>query len=186
MRVIAGIYKGKRLARPVEGIRPTTDRAREALFNSLGRTVVDSSWIDAFAGTGAVGLEALSRGARSVVFNDKSPHAIRLIRRNLSACRVRSGFEILQKDALTFLQQCHDRPVDFVFLDPPYEFHRYSKLLSKVADTVASPNSTLVILEVFKKTRPDFVTDCWELTRTLAVGDSRFLLLRLRERSGGD
>lgn len=178
MRIIAGKYRGRRLQQPKGEIRPTTDRLRESLFNVLGHSVSASVWLDLFAGSGAVGLEALSRGASLVVFNDSSHAAVRLVRRNLELCGISEGFEVFEKDALTLLNQLRGRAFDFVSLDPPYAFPRYDKLLTKIADTLDPP--PLVILEIFKKTPLDFVEPSWELTRTLRAGDSHLLLLRLR------
>ncbi len=177
MRIIAGKYRGRKLHQPKGAIRPTTDRLRESLFNVLGNGLPGSVWLDLFAGTGAVGLEALSRGASLVVFNDSSREAARLVRRNLETCGVSEGFEVFEKDALTLLNYLRGRRFDFVSLDPPYVYPRYDKLLSKIAETL-DPSPTL-ILEIFKKTPLDFVQPPWELTRTLKAGDSHLLLLRL-------
>lgn len=176
MRIIAGKYRGRRLLQPKAGIRPTTDRLRESLFNVLGDSVVGTVWLDLFAGTGAVGLEALSRGARLAVFNDTNPEAARLVARNLERCGINEGFEIFERDALTLLNRLRGRQFDFVSLDPPYAYPRYDKLLAKIAETLA-PSPT-VILEVFKKTSVDFVHSPWGLERTLKAGDSHLLLMR--------
>ena len=104
MRIIAGTCKGRKLARPVRGVRPTTDRLRESLFNVLGARVEGSFWVDAFAGSGAVGLEAISRGASHVVFNDRSSRARTGVETNLELCRINSGFELYREDAVSLFQ----------------------------------------------------------------------------------
>ena len=127
MRVIAGKYRS-RILRSLRGasLRPTSDRLRETLFDILGASVQGSFFVDAYAGTGAVGIEALSRGAAEVTFIENHPPAATLIRRNLESLGVQSGVMILAMDALRgFEQLAHRRfgerwQADFVFLDPPY------------------------------------------------------------------
>jgi 16S rRNA (guanine966-N2)-methyltransferase len=144
MRVIAGIYRS-RILRSLKGLalRPTSDRLRETLFNVLGSSVAGSHFLDVFAGTGAVGIEALSRGAAEVVFIENHAPAAALIRRNLESLGVRSGAQVLCVDAQRGLEKLAarykpgDPTFDFVFIDPPYaaeeEYARVLKLLGSVA-----------------------------------------------------
>lgn len=182
MRIVGGRWRGRRLAKPGADVRPTTDRLREALFNVLADSVADSIWVDAFAGSGAVGIEALSRGAAWVVFNDKSARALGLVQRNLQLCGAAEGFEIQQKDALSLFNHLRGRRIDFVFLDPPYAYGRYAELLRKIAEALPQHGPTL-ILEVFKKTSLDFLEPDWTLFKTVRAGDSHLLFLR---RSGAE
>jgi len=146
MRIIAGTYRSRILKSLKElELRPTSDRLRETLFNVLGASVAGSRFIDLFAGTGAIGIEALSRGAAEVVFVENHPPAVALIRRNLESLHIRSGATVLAADALRGLErlasrQKRDSPgYDFTFLDPPYtaakdyarvlEFFGWAKLL---------------------------------------------------------
>lgn len=175
MRIIGGRHRGRRLLKPSKDVRPTTDRLREALFNVLGPAVEGTVWLDAFAGTGAVGLEALSRGASTVVFNDRSAQAVDLIRRNLRHCGIEGGFEIHQLDALTLLNRLRGRRFDYAIFDPPYSFTRYDKLLAKVREVFPEPPT--VILEIFKKTKIDFPGSHWRVARTVKAGDSWLLVL---------
>lgn len=123
-RIVGGVAKGRRLAVPARGTRPTSDRAREALFNSLaGLMDVDGAHVlDLFAGTGAVGLEALSRGAASATFVDSDRTACSVIRSNIEVVGLDSA-EVHRRPAAAFLVDggC-DRPFDLVFIDPPYAF----------------------------------------------------------------
>ena len=127
MRVIAGNYRS-RILKSLKGLalRPTSDRLRETLFNVLGPGVSGSRFIDLFAGTGAIGIEALSRGARQVVFVESHPPAATLIRRNLESLGIRKGATILASDALRGLEilasgkKGKGFQYDYVFLDPPY------------------------------------------------------------------
>lgn len=120
LRVIAGIAKGRKL-KSVEGTatRPITDRAKESLFNILGGDVIDSNWWDLFAGTGAVGIEALSRGASSVRFTDLNRSPIETIKFNVSHCRFETQSEIKRGDAFTFLSQPMDRKFEYIYIAPP-------------------------------------------------------------------
>jgi 16S rRNA (guanine(966)-N(2))-methyltransferase RsmD len=127
MRVIAGSFKGRRLSPPTwAGLRPTSDKLRETLFNVLGARVGGARVLDAFAGTGALGIEALSRGASAVTFIESDRRAQRLIAENLARCSVSSGFDIVGGDAIEALGTLSGRvgfmPFDLVLLDPPYEW----------------------------------------------------------------
>jgi 16S rRNA (guanine966-N2)-methyltransferase len=127
MRVIAGTYRS-RILKSLKGLalRPTSDRLRETLFNVLGPGIGGACFLDLFAGTGAIGIEALSRGASEVVFVENHPPAAALIRRNLDSLGIRSGVTVLTVDALRGLQTLavrknpQDTGFNYVFLDPPY------------------------------------------------------------------
>lgn len=175
MRIIAGRFRGKRLARFRADIRPTTDRAREALFNIVRDRVPGSVWLDLFTGSGAVGIEAISRGARYVVFNDRNREATKLVRKNLARCRVEEGFEIHQKDSFTLLRNLRPPSVDFVFLDPPYKFTRRAKLLDRLSAMPWMHPQGTIVLEVFKKTPLPETTSRVSWTRTVRVGDNKLL-----------
>ena len=180
MRIIAGKLRGRRLAGAPEGVRPTADRLRESLFSSLGEEVGNSTWLDLFAGTGSVGMEALSRGARKVVLNDRNPTAARAIRRNLETLGLDEGWELRELDAFAFLKSYPvSSPFDFVFLDPPYSFPHYTKLLSRLKTWPGISPSTVMILEVFKRNSLDFLHGGLVVIRKISAGDSIHLLLRL-------
>jgi 16S rRNA (guanine966-N2)-methyltransferase len=137
MRVIAGAYRS-RILKSLKGLalRPTSDRLRETLFNVLGPAVSGARFLDLFAGTGAIGIEALSRGATEVVFIESHVPAAKLIRQNLEALEIRSGFTVMAIDALRGLatlvsRELPSRPgFDCIFLDPPYDAaEEYSRVL---------------------------------------------------------
>lgn len=119
-RIIAGTARGIRL-KPVPGdtTRPVTDRVKEALFNILGADVQGSSWLDLYGGTGSIGIEALSRGAKFVRFNDHNRQAVVTIRENLEKTRLSHGAEVFQGDALALLRRRADRQFDYVYVAPP-------------------------------------------------------------------
>ncbi len=120
MRVIAGTAKGHRLRSvPGDTTRPITDRAKESLFNILGDFIVGARVLDLFAGTGAVGIEALSRGAAEVVFVDKSPAALRTVRANLQHTRLADRAVVLRADAFKYLAGPIETPFDLIYIAPP-------------------------------------------------------------------
>ncbi|MBI2876361.1 MAG: 16S rRNA (guanine(966)-N(2))-methyltransferase RsmD [Candidatus Tectomicrobia bacterium] len=124
IRVLAGEARGRRLKTPKgQQVRPTSAKCRAALFNVLGERLEGASFLDLFAGIGSVGIEALSRGARRVVFVERHPRVAALLRENLVACQLSGEWQILPRDvleALTALQAQRER-FDLIFLDPPYE-----------------------------------------------------------------
>jgi 16S rRNA (guanine966-N2)-methyltransferase len=155
MRVIAGKYRGRPL-RSLRGtdIRPTSDRLRETLFNILTAgnpdALAGTLWLDLFAGTGAVGIEALSRGARQIYFVENSLPATKLIEQNLHSLGIADGHKILQGDLLRILWRLHREHVaaDVVFLDPPYRMqYAYEESLSALAESSLVWAMTLVIAE---------------------------------------
>jgi 16S rRNA (guanine966-N2)-methyltransferase len=122
MRIIAGRYKGRRLLTPAwEGLRPTSDRLRETLFNILAGDVSGAFVLDGYAGTGAVGIEALSRGAARVVFVEHDRRAAALIAENLRRCGIAEGCVIIRADIGRLYQPDGPRPFDVILLDPPYD-----------------------------------------------------------------
>ncbi len=135
LRIIAGKARGRRL-RSVPGqlTRPITDRVKENLFNILGGDVQGSTWLDLFAGTGSVGIEALSRGADFVRFNDAQRQAVETIQANLRLTRLQAGSEILRQDAFHLLMQVADRSFDYVYIAPPQYKELWKRALSMLDD----------------------------------------------------
>jgi 16S rRNA (guanine(966)-N(2))-methyltransferase RsmD len=120
MRVISGRARGRKLKRvPGDTTRPIMDRVKESLFNILGKEVTGSRWLDMFAGTGQVGIEALSRGAAEVVFLDTARAAIETIHDNLKSVGLAEGARVLRSDAFAYLQNGPERPFDLIFVAPP-------------------------------------------------------------------
>jgi 16S rRNA (guanine966-N2)-methyltransferase len=155
MRVIAGTYRS-RILKSLKGLalRPTSDRLRETLFNVLGPAVSGSRFLDLFAGTGAVGIEAISRGASEVVFIENHAPAAALIRKNLDLLGVRAGATVLGVDALRGLEMLAasrkggDSPFDFVFLDPPYAAkEEYTRVLRFLGSAPFLTPGSIVIAE---------------------------------------
>jgi 16S rRNA (guanine966-N2)-methyltransferase len=155
MRVIAGQFRSRQL-RSLKGhaLRPTSDRLRETLFNVISARVPDSRFIDVFAGTGAVGIEAISRGAAHVVFIENHPPAASLIQKNLASLEICSGAIVLPLDALRALDRLASAhkpgtpPFGIVFLDPPYAASEdYLRVLSFLGQAPFLSDGSLVIAE---------------------------------------
>ncbi len=176
MRVIAGKYRSRPLKGPgAQRLRPTSDRLRETLFNVLGPSVADSLFIDLFAGTGAVGIEAISRGARETIFVEASVKAARLIRENLNALEIHQGAELIEASALRGLERMATRRLlaDFIFLDPPYEkTAEYLQVLEFLdASHLVAPRGIVIVEHYWKTELPEFLTRL-ECTRQIEQGDA--------------
>lgn len=129
MRVITGTAKGRRLQEPKDAsVRPTTDMVKEAIFSIIQFDVPGRRVLDLFAGTGQLGIEALSRGARECVFVDNSPASLALVRKNLETCRMQA--QVVRSDALAYLSRCGK--FDLVLIDPPYGAGLYNDALNSL------------------------------------------------------
>ncbi len=156
MRIIAGTARGRRLKSPErrggrELIRPTADRAREAIFNILAPNLVEARVLDLFAGTGALGLESLSRGAKSALFVDRNREAINLVRHNIELCGFFGEAEVVSRDlgrGLAFCSEIIDQSgFTLVFLDPPYGSELSQGLMEELGRGDILADQALVVLE---------------------------------------
>ncbi|MEE8125603.1 MAG: 16S rRNA (guanine(966)-N(2))-methyltransferase RsmD [Nitrospirales bacterium] len=176
VRIIAGQLKGRKVPTlPGKDIRPTSLRAREALFSILGTQIRQACLGDFFAGTGAVGIEALSRGADRVLFVEQSPAAAATIQQTLTQFHLSSQNRVLIEDVALAIQNpilLRWQPFDVLFIDPPYRLEHSQAILNKIekADCVA-PNGQ-VIYEHCSKVIPPSSIGCWTLTRTARYGDT--------------
>jgi len=175
MRIISGISKGRRLATPKsQAIRPTSDRVKESIFNILGEEVEGKVILDLFAGTGNLGIEALSRGAKRALFVEKGRQALSLIQRNLSQCGMLERSEILPKDvsrAIGILKQ-RGESFDLILMDPPYEKGLIQKTLLKLhSHRIYHEDSILVIEHDRREPIPEMV-EGWTLIRQRGIGDT--------------
>ncbi|HRQ22655.1 MAG TPA: 16S rRNA (guanine(966)-N(2))-methyltransferase RsmD [Anaerolineales bacterium] len=135
LRVIAGSAKGRKLKSvPGDTTRPVMDRVKEALFNILAGDVIDSNWWDLFAGTGAIGIEALSRGAAAVRFTDLHRAPIETVKHNVEHCRFTEQAEIQRGDAFTMLSGAADRQFEYIYIAPPQYQGMWSNALKLVDD----------------------------------------------------
>ena len=171
MRIVAGRLKGRRLGSPRwDGLRPTSDRLRETLFNILGDRPHDARVLDACAGTGAVGREAISRGAAHVIFVDDDKRATSLIAKNLAHCGAGShGTVVTAALPAAVALPAMVAPFDLVLLDPPYDDHGIDVILSAVAARLKAEG-----LLVFERSirRPQFVPLGLEAVKTVTSGES--------------
>ena len=171
MRVIAGALKGRRLTAPAwEGLRPTSDKLRETLFNLLAPAVVGARLLDGYAGTGAVGIEAISRGAREVTFVERDRRARALIAKNVSDCGIVEGYAIIGSTVLHAIETLSDGPAfDIVFLDPPY-----ASDIHDVLQTVGAivKEDGIVIVEHARRSQPPEAAGVLTRTREVRSGDS--------------
>ena len=181
MRVIAGEAKGTRLHSAPDGTRPLADRAREGLFSSLGGEVVGARCLDLYAGTGAIGIEALSRGAESCVFVDASRGAIRAIQANLIKTKLLDRARVVHQDALRALDRESD-PFDLAFADPPYATQERDlrPVLERLVDLI-SPGGAFVLTRS-KRSAIDVIPIHWGVRKLLTYGDARILLCREGDR----
>lgn len=159
MRVISGLAKGKRLKAP-KGLdtRPITDMIKEALFNVLGSRVPDSKLLDLFAGSGSVGIEALSRGARSVVFVDSSNEAIKIVNENLNNCNFTRVYQVIRSDVFKALGlfKRHDDKFDLIYIDPPFTNDRIFHEVMTAIDgmDILEPDGIVIIRTPRRKEMP--------------------------------
>ena len=153
MRVITGSARGRKLLEPAGmEIRPTTDMVKEALFNMIQFDIEGRRVLDLFAGTGQLGIEALSRGAAEAVFCDENPKAVKLVRANLERCGLKARVE--QGDSLGFLNRAGK--FDLVFLDPPYDTNLLNKALEAIQNVDILNDGGIIICESRReKTLPE-------------------------------
>jgi 16S rRNA (guanine966-N2)-methyltransferase len=182
MRVIAGSAKGMRLGPVPPGVRPVSDRAREGLFSSLALEVPDARVLDLYAGTGAMGIEALSRGAAHVVFVDRAYEASAAIHDNLDRTRLADRATVVTKDAAAFVAQAPPTTgrFDLVLLDPPYDVAASSleDVLRGIGpERLSDQGWTVVLTRGVKSSTPVIPID-WAVARQLRYGDSLVILYR--------
>jgi len=186
MRVIAGKYRSRPL-RSMRGmdIRPTADRLRETLFDVLAAgnpaALEGTIWLDLYAGTGAVGIEALSRGAAMVYLVESSAGPAELIRKNLQSLGITTGFEILRMSAVRALQDLSARAIhaDYVFLDPPYRMEEaYADMLNALSHSRLLKPKSLIIAEHHKKFDPGTRIASLVRYRLLQQGDAALSFYR--------
>ncbi len=151
MRIIAGRYKSRRLkAGPPDRTRPTSDKLRETVFNILGDRVIESVFLDAYAGVGAIGIEAISRGARSVCFVDRATKACAAIRSNLESLNIEKECRVLRMECGAAFSLCVREGVgfDIIFLDPPYDREGlYRRDLERLSTNALLNKGSIIVTE---------------------------------------
>ena len=182
MRIISGACKGRKLFVP-KGLflRPTSDHVKETLFNIIAADIPRSTLLDAFAGTGNIGIEALSRGADRAVFIEKSPAYVRVLRRNLALCDLESHSEVYCGDANKILLKFHKlgRKFDVIYLDPPYrQTNMLQDMLEQLLSYALIHETGLIIAEHAHTFAPRDITDAWTLSDRRCLGDTTLSFYR--------
>ncbi len=191
MRIISGTSKGRRLVTPRGySLRPTSDRMKESIFDILGKEVEDKVVLDLFAGTGNLGIEALSRGAKRAFFVESGRQALGLIQRNLTQCGMEGQSEIVPKDATRAIGILKQKGgvFDLILMDPPYGKGMVRKTLAKLnSQRIYHGGSILVVQHDRREPIPETV-EGWKLFRQRRIGDTliSFLTPRLSGATGED
>jgi 16S rRNA (guanine966-N2)-methyltransferase len=179
MRVIAGDARGVPLRAPKDrGTRPITDRVKETLFAILGDRVADARVLDLYAGSGAIGIEALSRGAASADFVERGRLALEALHANLGSTRLGSGARVHAADVEAFLRGTTDGPWDLVVLDPPYELHAIVAPLDAVIPHLAA--GALIVVKHFWRNEVPHI-DGVAQTRQRRFGETMLTFLKLED-----
>ena len=178
LRIVAGNWRSRLLQiADVPGLRPTSERVRETLFNWLANDTHGARCLDLCAGTGALGLEALSRGAGHATFVEKSAAATRTLESNIRLLDAQ-GAEVVTGDARKFIAAYDGPPFDIAFLDPPFAEDMLGELCRLLARGDVLASSALVYLEMDKKQLPPPLPDGWTTIKDKAAGNVRYLLVR--------
>jgi len=165
MRIIGGKYKGRHIYSSNNNrIRPTTDRNKGFIFNVLEDFVSGARVLDLFAGSGSLGLEAISRGAKSVTFVDNSYSSLRVLRKNIARIRLSEEHEIFQKNVLTFLRQ-NKESYDLIFADPPFKWNHYFELIPLAFLEENISEFGILVLESEKTHNIEWETNVYEVIR---------------------
>jgi 16S rRNA (guanine966-N2)-methyltransferase len=171
MRIVAGTLKGRRVEAPTwEGLRPTSDKLRETLFNVLAPRIEGARVLDGFAGTGAVGIEALSRGAAHVTFVERDARAVALIRANLERCGISDRYAIIRARFAGTAEPPSGGSFDIIFLDPPYGADELLQAIEAAQPLV--DHQTLLVVEHARRDLPPESLGTLARTRVLTSGDS--------------
>jgi 16S rRNA (guanine966-N2)-methyltransferase len=182
VRIIGGEWRGRRL--PIvdqPGLRPSGDRARETLFNWLQPGIHGARCVDLFAGTGALGLEAYSRGAAEVTLVENMPLAVQALRAALVKLQVpgaRAGLRLAETDALKWLHQREPASLDIVFVDPPFASRLETRVMALLVNRGLVCEGGMVYIETARNSPPCHPGLGWEIAREKTLGEVRMLLLK--------
>jgi 16S rRNA (guanine(966)-N(2))-methyltransferase RsmD len=175
MRIISGTSKGRKLATPKNlSLRPTSDRVKESIFNILREEIEGRMVLDLFAGTGNLGIEALSRGAKKVIFVEKGRHALTLIERNLAQFELEGRSEVLPIDANRAIGILNQRGnnFDLIFMDPPYEKGLIERTLTKLSSHPIYHRDSILIIEHHRRELLPPAIHGWNLIRQRQMGET--------------
>lgn len=181
IRIIGGKNRGRKL--PVhdsEGLRPTTDRVKETLFNWLQADIRDANCLDLFAGSGSLGFEAISRFAQQVTFVEKEKRITQQLKENITTLQANNAL-VVNQDALTFLEQS-DQQFDLVFLDPPFRQQLLASVVEKLEGNNLLADNAIIYLEAEKELSLPNIPPTWILDREKTAGQVTFKLYRRKEK----
>ena len=185
LRIVAGIWRSRRLEiAAVPGLRPTSERVRETLFNWLAPSIEGSRCLDLFAGTGALGLEALSRGAREAVFVEKAPRAVATLERNIRALGADNA-RVVAGDAMEFVQSA-TQLFDVVFVDPPFADDRLASVCSTLDRSGLLAPGAKVYLEQDRAARQPGLPAGWKIEKNKTAGNVRYMLVSTAGENSGE
>jgi 16S rRNA (guanine(966)-N(2))-methyltransferase RsmD len=175
MRIISGTSKGRKLVTPKsQFLRPTSDRVKESIFNILREEMEGKVVLDLFAGTGNLGIEALSRGAKKAIFVEKGRQALRLIQRNLNQFGLEERSEIIPKDAIRAIGILKQRgeSFDLILMDPPYEKGLIQRTLMKLNSYPIYHKDSILVIEHDRREPLPHIMNGWNLIRERRIGDT--------------
>ena len=178
LRVISGTARGKRLL-SAEGydVRPTLDRVKESVFNMIAFELLEASVLDLFSGSGALGIEALSRGAKKCVFIDNSAKSISVTKENLNATRLSDKAVVINSDSVDFLNKT-DKKFDIIFIDPPYSSELYERSLGAIKENKILTPSGFIVLEHDIETTPVFNMCGFKIIKEKKYGRVKILIMK--------
>ncbi|MEO0138148.1 MAG: 16S rRNA (guanine(966)-N(2))-methyltransferase RsmD [candidate division WOR-3 bacterium] len=177
MKILTGIYKGRNIKTAPTGIRPTKAIVRAAVFNILGDLVIDASVLDIFAGTGAMGIEALSRGARFCVFIEKDPH---VLFKNIKMLKLQKQVRVIKQDFRPGLKKIKDMNFDIVFIDPPYQRRYLTEVLKILLFLNLITKGSVVVAEYSGFNLPS-IPEEYSIIKTKRYGETMVSFLKLKE-----
>ena len=185
MRVIAGTAKSLRL-KTIEGLetRPTTDRIKETLFNMLQHKIAGSNFLDLYSGSGAIGIEALSRGARNVYFIENNNKAVECIKENLTFTKLQDNATVLARDVLTGLLEVEKNNLvfDYIFMDPPYQLGEEEQVLEFLGNSSMVNEDTIIIIEASLENPFSFIENSkFEVIKEKRYKTNKHIFLCLKE-----
>ena len=171
VRVIAGLWRGRKLSvLNAEGLRPTTDRVKETLFNWLMMDVANARCLDCFAGSGSLGIEALSRQAQAVVFLEKFSNAAKQLKKNLASLKTDKG-TVINTDTLTYLSQKNStEPFEIIFIDPPFHHNFVPQVLTLLQQNNWLAENALIYVETEKNHPPLLLAKNWQVIKEKSAG----------------
>ncbi len=180
LRIIGGQWRGRKLQFPKVGaIRPTPDRVRETLFNWLAPVIRGANCLDLFAGSGALGFEALSRGAASVVMCDSNAKIIKVLKQHAELLKTDNA-DLIQTDACGFVER-NDKKFDLVFLDPPFNSNLLESCINLIAEKNCLAEDAMIYVEAGSKTELPTAPQNWQLHRNKKAGDVAYYLFTTGE-----